>query len=197
MKIFISGVSGVGKTTMAKQISKDYKIPFIEGSSKVLWDKYNIKSHIELIKKTYLEPQFGLDFQNELLDYRRNLIEKNDSFVSDRSPLDNLTYFLLQVSDKLDSNETLQYIEKCSQSYPNKYIQVYLGFNYSMGKEFFENDGFRINNVYYQFMVDAIFRQIIVGNWLDINMHNFLRISTWDFKIKYELIKDKIEEIYG
>ena len=69
MKIFISGVSGVGKTTMAKQISKDYKIPFIEGSSKVLWDKYNIKSHIELIKKTYLEPQFGLDFQNELLDY--------------------------------------------------------------------------------------------------------------------------------
>ena len=62
MKIFISGVSGVGKTTMAKQISKDYKIPFIEGSSKVLWDKYNIKSHIELIKKTYLEPQFGLDF---------------------------------------------------------------------------------------------------------------------------------------
>lgn len=197
MKIFISGVSGVGKTTMAKQISKDYKIPFIEGSSKVLWDKYNIKSHIELIKKTYLEPQFGLDFQNELLDYRRNLIEKNDSFVSDRSPLDNLTYFLLQVSDKLDSNETLQYIEKCSQSYPNKYIQVYLGFNYSMGKEFFENDGFRINNVYYQFMVDAIFRQIIVGNWLDINMHNFLRISTWDFKVKYELIKDKIEEIYG
>lgn len=197
MKIFISGVSGVGKTTMAKQISKDYQIPFIEGSSKVLWDKYNIKSHIELIKKTYLEPQFGLDFQNELLDYRKNLIEKNDSFVSDRSPLDNLTYFLLQVSDKLDSNETLQYIEKCSQSYPDKYIQVYLGFKYSMGKEFFENDGFRINNVYYQFMVDAIFRQIIVGNWLGINMDDFIRISTWDFKVKHELIKDKIQEVYG
>ena len=197
MKIFISGVSGVGKTTMAKQISKDYKIPFIEGSSKVLWDKYNIKSHIELIKKTYLEPQFGLDFQNELLDYRKNLIEKNDSFVSDRSPLDNLTYFLLQISDKLDSNETLKYIEKCNQSYPNKYIQVYLGFNYSMGKEFFENDGFRINNIYYQFMVDAVFRQIITGNWLGINMDDFIRVSTWDFRVKHELIKDKIQEVYG
>ena len=197
MKIFISGVSGVGKTTMAKQISKDYKIPFIEGSSKVLWDKYNIKSHIELIKKTYLEPQFGLDFQNELLDYRKNLIEKNDSFVSDRSPLDNLTYFLLQVSDKLGSNETLKYIEKCNEAYPNKYIQVYLGFNYNMGKEFFENDGFRINNIYYQFMVDAVFRQIITGNWLGINMDDFIRISTWDFRVKYELIKDKIQEVYG
>ena len=51
MKIFLSGPSGIGKTTMAKHIAKLYGIKFVEGSSKVLWGDFGIKSHLDLIQK--------------------------------------------------------------------------------------------------------------------------------------------------
>jgi len=38
MKIFLSGCSGTGKTTLANYISARFNIPFIEGSSKPLWE---------------------------------------------------------------------------------------------------------------------------------------------------------------
>ena len=185
MKIFLSGPSGVGKTTMANEISKQYGIPFIQGSSRVLWDKYKIKSHQHLIELCNNDLRFAVDFQYELLEVRKELIKANDSFVTDRSPLDNLVYFLLNVSDRVDSNETMNYIHECTKSFPEKYIQIFLGLTYGMlHQKGIEDDGFRINNIYYQLMVHNIFKGIIEGNWLDMNMNRFEIIETWDREIR-------------
>lgn len=197
MKIFISGPSGIGKTTMANFLAKEYNIPFIQGSSKVLWDKYGINSHKELIQKTNTDPDFGVNFQLELLEYRSKAIEGHESFVTDRSPMDNLVYFMLQVSDKVDSNVTFKYLQMCRETYPKDYIQVFMGLNYDMCKQGLEDDGFRVTNIYYQLMVNAIFDQVVSGNWLDIDMSSFISFKTWDFQMKEKLIKSKIVYKYG
>ena len=197
MKIFISGPSGIGKTTMAIHLAKEYNIPFIQGSSKVLWEKYDINSHKELIQKTNTDPDFGINFQFELLHYRNTSIEGLDNFVTDRSPMDNLVYFMLQVSDKVDSDITFKYMQMCRESYPKDYLQIFMGLNYDMCKQGLEDDGFRVTNIYYQLMVNAIFDQIISGNWLDIKMEFFQPLKTWDFDKKEMLVKHKIRTIYG
>lgn len=197
MKIFISGPSGIGKTTMATHLAKEYNIPFIQGSSKVLWEKHGINSHKELIQKTNTDPDFGVNFQFELLEYRNKAIEGHESFVTDRSPMDNLVYFMLQVSDKVDSDITFKYMQMCRETYPKDYLQVFMGLNYDMCKKGLEDDGFRVTNIYYQLMVNAIFDQIISGNWLDINFNWFRPLRTWDFNLKEQAIKHKIKEIYG
>jgi GTPase SAR1 family protein len=194
MKILLSGPSGVGKTTMANDISKEWDIPFIQGSSKNLWDKYRIKSHQHLIELCNNDLRFAVDFQYELLEVRKKIMKMNESFVTDRSPLDSMVYFLLNVSDRVDSNETLNYIKECSKSFPDKYIQIFLGLTSGMLiQKGIEDDGFRINNIYYQLMVNNIFKGVIEGNWLDMNMNRFEIIETWDREIRdkktYKLIK--------
>jgi deoxyadenosine/deoxycytidine kinase len=46
--IIISGPSGVGKTTLAKQISKDFKLPLIykDGFKEILFDQLGIKDEL-------------------------------------------------------------------------------------------------------------------------------------------------------
>lgn len=197
MKIFISGPSGIGKTTMAHHLSEKLEIPFIQGSSKVLWEKHNISSHVDLIQKCDADIEFAKGFQEELLIYRNESTKDLDAFVTDRSPLDNLAYFLLQLSHKVDADYTLSYIAECMKSYPEKYLQCYFGFNYSMAHEGIENDGFRITNMYYQLMVDNIFNMLLNNNWLDLKPEMIIRFTTWDFKAKSHFINKHLKKLYA
>ena len=55
-RIFICGPSGTGKTTLGEWISQTYRIPFITTSSKPLWEKHGIKSHLDLLNKGASNP---------------------------------------------------------------------------------------------------------------------------------------------
>ena len=201
-QIFITGTSGIGKTTLAKYISQRYRIPFCEGSSKVLWEKYNIKTHKELIDMAVKDPKLSLQFQIELLEIRRDIIINNKSFVSDRSFVDNFVYFLLQNSTGIPQEETDHYLGLCREysklCKDPKYI--YLSHNLiDKGKFIIENDGKRIDNPYFQNnVVGPIFDEVLKRDLLDLKLHNknfkIIRYFDWETRIHTaeEFITDKL-----
>ena len=196
-KIFLSGVSGIGKTTLCNLISKNTGLPFLEGSSKVLWRDFNISSHKEIIDKSLSDPAFGLEFQYALLDYREKMIKENDSFITDRTPLDNIVYTIIQLGPSISSDETLKYIQRAKEVYKSveeEYQHIHLGLNNDMlGEMLIENDGMRIPNFYYQLMVESVFRTCLDSNWLDIR--NISKIYSWDMDRRENLVLCKISEI--
>ena len=154
LKIAMAGPSGTGKTTLAEWIANEFKLPFITSSTKPLWEKHNIQSHKELITRTMLNPQWGLDFQYEVLEFRQNIINNYESFVTDRSPIDNLVYFLMQNTPYLGEEATEAYISLCAEalSKMDGLIQIPFGDHIPL-----ENDGKRINNRFYQLSTNSQF----------------------------------------
>ncbi len=188
-RIYICGPSGVGKTTLAKYIAEQYKIPFITTSTKPLWEKLGVNNHKELINKCALDPAFGLDFQNKVLEYRLNKLSGLDNWVTDRSPIDNMAYFLMQNSDKCTTEETKNYIRDCNLALAlgNKLINIQYTSDIDL-----EDDGMRITNPYYQEYSSIIFRYILDNKVLDLNStigkKNILDVHTWDWEERMKII---------
>jgi hypothetical protein len=187
----MAGPSGTGKTTLCEYISKEYNIPFVTTSTKPLWDKYGITSHEQLINKTLNDKLWGLNFQYEVLNYRVRLLKGLDQFVTDRSPIDNLVYFLLQNSHLLNESQTKEYINLCAESMMmfNSLITVpYLD------NTLLEDDGKRVNNKYYQMSVNSIFplASFLIEESGKANLEDFniISMSKWDMEWR----KNKIAE---
>ncbi len=154
LKICITGPSGTGKTTLAQYISQTYKIPFISTSTKPLWEKHGINSHEELIKMALENPQKGMDFQLEVLEYRKKLLEGEHEFVSDRSPICNIVYFLMQNSFMVSEQACKEYINLCKQAMSMFNGIIFTPFTKDV---ILENDGARVNNKFYQETTNAVY----------------------------------------
>lgn len=154
LRICMAGPSGTGKSTLSEYISKTYNIPFITTSTKPLWDKHKITSHADLIRKTLVEPAWGVDFQYEVLKYRNEVLDGHEEFVTDRSPLDNLAYFLMQNTSGCTEKETEDYIKSCKQALSRFTGFIALPFTKEIQ---LENDGKRVANKYYQIYSNEIF----------------------------------------
>lgn len=187
-RIFISGISGAGKTTLAQYISHRYRIPFINGSSKVLWEEEGIDSHAEIIKKSVMDPVWGLDFQYKLLKYREEQISKHEQFVTDRSPVDNLVYTLLQLSPYLGNDVMERYKNTCDEllGFGNQliYLDVLETPDFRL-----EDDGMRVGNMHYQAIVNTMFRKVITEKYLtNIGALDLKPINTWRWE-------DRVKEV--
>jgi ABC-type oligopeptide transport system ATPase subunit len=201
-QIFITGTSGIGKTTLAKYISQRYRIPFVEGSSKVLWDKYHIKTHKELMDMAIKDPKLSLQFQIDLLEIRMQNMINNENLVSDRSFVDNFVYFLLQNSTGIPQEETEHYLGLCREyaklCKDPKYI--YLSHNLiDKDKFIIENDGKRIDNPFFQnHIVGPIFDDVLKNDLLDLKLHNknfkIIRYFDWETRVHLteDFVKDKL-----
>lgn len=209
-KIFITGTSGVGKTTLAKYISQRYRIPYVNGSSTVIWEKYGIKNHTELLEMGIKDPVKGLQFQLELLDVRKEALMDLDSFVTDRSVIDNLVYFLFQNSPFLSKNYTEHYLEKCRECFDisngsiikqrpfedMKLIYLSRDFLPFDKMPLIEDDDKRITNEYYQDMMDEIFKHVlnkdILG--LELDRFNFKKVRDYNWESRVNIVEHFIKE---
>ena len=145
MKIAIIGAQGVGKTTLAQQINKDYPKFEILPEAARLAQKRGFK----------LDHTATVETELWLINKQIELEERNDNWVADRCGIDLLAYIQYLFSKEYDlidfANKTL--IPKFS----NYDLIIYL----PSGEFAIEDDGLRTTDIKFQKDIDNQIRDIL------------------------------------
>lgn len=167
MKIACSGSSGSGKTTLVTYIAENTGLTHISGSAgdvkqesdKSLVDDvlgYPGGGHHGVIAFSALNSTYGIMNQKLLQMRRQEIILQNDNFITDRSPADNMTYFINQcgyhpeVSDKMCK----EFFDNCLEAWEALSHVIYVK---AVQPQSVEINGSRIANKYYQQAIDVQF----------------------------------------
>lgn len=143
-KIGITGSHGTGKTTLAKKFSEEFNLPLISEVAR----KYDIpNTNIE----AYCKIQKRLLF---------NQIEKEaeyQSFVSDRTTIDNLAYWITLCSANALESDNRIYISETRQ-----HIITYDKIYYVPIRFEIKDDNFRFVSKSFQQTIDDVIRTILL-----------------------------------
>jgi hypothetical protein len=184
MKIAFTGSSGSGKTTLATWLAEEKDLTFIPGSSgglktdedrKFLKENFGFeggKGHANVIQQSHINPELGYYIQSTVRRRRAELIRNNDDFVTDRSPLDNWVYFILQASTYQSQENCNNFLVKVTEMFKDLDAVIYVPSMFSN----IENNGSRVSNVYFQQAVDAYF---------ELCFRNFQRSLAADYGTKF------------
>ena len=200
-RIMMAGPSGIGKTTLAKWLVDEHPslgYEFVSGSVSDLIPQTKELSHKAMLerdsKTLYME-----DYQ--ILDLRRKLFREYQLFVSDRSYLDSLTYFMYKQADKQPSCELEQFSRLCSMILVQQ-CDLLVVFDFKPGyidQWLTEDNNKRITNNYFQAEISGIMKVALgimgyekIGSYERIpkNLYRFIELTdTVEFGF--------IESIYG
>ena len=109
-RINLTGCSGIGKTTLALAIAKQYGLKFVSGSYSDLVPVTKNMPHSEMIQQD-AKTIFEQDVQ--VLNARRKAFDMYEALVSDRSYIDSAAYMIQKLSHRLPTCEIEDFIEKC------------------------------------------------------------------------------------
>lgn len=142
-KIAIIGSQSTGKSTLGNQLSENMNIRLITELARK-WD-------IEKATQTEL-----IDIQKELLNLQIEEERKHEQFISDRSTIDNLAYWIHNVSPIVDREENGLYVKTALGNVKN-YSHIFL-----LTPEFYPvDDGFRNTNIIYQLQIAEVINTIL------------------------------------
>lgn len=188
MKIALCGPSGSGKTTLTKFITANSELPFISNSAQDLMSEDTIQTfeevygfdreagHKGVIKLGHQDHNFGKDFQLSLINERAKLITGTEKFIIDRSPVDNLAYYLLQAAQYQAESFTETMIDLAKNAVNDLDIVIFVP--YIEGNEV-EDNGSRIPNRYFQSLVNGVFENTI-NKYLKDHIKNYYVLNQWD-----------------
>lgn len=190
-RIMFVGPSGIGKTTSAKYISEVYDIPFLSGSVSDLLPETKTISHKDMLNR---DPKLLVLEDYKIIQLRHKLYKQYDSFVSDRSYIDSMAYFIYKQSTKIPQCEIDQFIkicldlllEDCTHVIFFKYPAIFLK-TWAI-----EDNDKRITNGYYQMLMSSIMEDcldIIKNKFINLNV---LVVDTPDMDSRHELIRQFI-----
>lgn len=160
-KIMFLGPSGSGKTTLAKIISEEFGIPFISGSYSDMIPSTKSESHRDMIEKS-VGTIYSQDHQ--LLSMRSKVFgSQTTSFISDRSYLDNMAYFILKLAKDVKECDTESFRDNVITLLNRDCTDlIFVPFTDKMiGKWNIEDNGKRITNIYFQWQVSQIMYGLI------------------------------------
>lgn len=142
-KIVIIGSQSTGKTSLGKELSKRINIPLITEIAR--------RWNIEKVTQTEL-----IHIQKELLRLQIQEENHNGQFISDRSTIDNLAYWLHNVSPIVDREDNKLYVSKALDNV-KKYSHIFL-----LTPEFYPiDDDFRNTNIIYQLQIAEVINTIL------------------------------------
>jgi adenylate kinase family enzyme len=187
-KIYITGASGTGKTTLAKWVEEEFDLPFISTSAKNLWPKYGFKNHSDAIIKSITDLDVGQDYQHNLLEERMALLKDKSHFVTDRSPIDNYAYVLLQGGFQYCPDDLEYYAIRSSAGLNLGDLVIFVRYSDDI---ILQNDGARIVLPDYQRVVDSTMSMIIRKNL--ISKHSLqditvLELKAWDWEKRKHIV---------
>lgn len=200
LKIALCGPSGSGKSTLARKISELTDIPYKENSAGLLlppadqeylvnqygWSK---AGHAEVIKLSHKNAGFAWEFQYRLLQARSKFMAETPTFIIDRSPVDNLTYFLLQTAIMVDNDKIQHFINSSLQAMRDVSHLIFIP---TMLIGSVENNGSRIASYEYQRLVTACFQHVI-KTYFKNYINRLLVLDTYDFDERVNLVKDFLD----
>lgn len=202
-KIACVGPSGSGKTTMASYLEEKLHMKFIRNSAGIIIPKakqtefkekygWTKSGHQDVIRLGHINPMFGLEYQKAILEARAEIIRTTPSFILDRSPIDNVTYFLLQAS-------MYQPIQQCEEfiNYARSTAQelTHLFAFHTMDYEVEDNQS-RVSNVYFQRAIDAVFDDTL-KRYFERPLKMTTRIThlkTWDLVEKKTIVLNVFDD---
>ncbi len=143
MKIAISGASGTGKTTLARMISEHYQIPLNPVGSRTVAKEMGFDNPYDVDKAG-----LRVEFQSKLFEAKRKWEQEHDSFVTDRSYMDNATYCALHMAEHLTEKILLEHM---------KAMEIY-DFVFKLRLDAFQSldDGVRQTNKLYHQLYEMI-----------------------------------------
>lgn len=199
MKIAFTGSSGSGKTTLVTFVAATLGLTHISGSAgdvkqegdKMLIDEmfqYPGGGHVGVIRYSALNPEYGWMNQKLLQMRRAEIIYKNDNFVTDRSPIDNLTYAINQTAYHPHVTDAMvrEFAKDCLTAWQELTHVIYVKAVQPNEVEF---NGSRVANSWYQKAIDAQF-----AYWLEWFKQNELSgpdvliIDWWDLEKRKEAV---------
>lgn len=199
-KICCTGTSGSGKTTLSKIIQEMIpELKFIPGSADlILNDKdrnflkaqynYEPQGHRNVIMTSMIKPDFGYQFQFRLLRNRALKLINESNFITDRSPVDNVTYLLDQVSLHLETNTIDHFIDHAVEVYQELTHLIYI--RPVQPHREVEYNGSRVNNWWYQQKVDAIFNDVLQNIFMKRAPEvPVLILDYWDLEQRTEAVR--------
>ncbi len=140
-------------------------------------------------------PELGIRFQWDVLNYRKEVLGGVENFVTDRSPLDNMVYFLSQNASHATQEETLRYIEACVRMYFQSTHWIHIRLTPDIK---FEDDGMRVNNLHYQIAIEAIFQNCLsvymAPHFIQLKKR-LLNIDIWDMGMRQKLVSNYVSGI--
>lgn len=202
LKIAFTGASGSGKTTLVKFVEKEFNLTHLNGSAGTIGaelmeevkakHKYYADGHLSVIQRSLVDPSFARDFQNAVLDMRTKAITTTNDFVTDRSPLDNLTYFSLQAAPVLTEQECRGFEYKCLVAMSELTHLIYIKPCQPDG--LVENNYSRIPVKLYQDAVDSVFGSFLTRMFhamdeFSLRKPKLLIINFWDLDNRKQLLK--------
>lgn len=99
MRIAIAGASGTGKTTLATAIAARYSLPINPVGARSVAADMGFANPYDVDKAGK-----RVEFQRRLFEEKRFWERSTESFVTDRTYLDNLTYCALHMAEHLPDN---------------------------------------------------------------------------------------------
>lgn len=164
LRVNFTGVSGVGKTTLAKWVSEEFGIPFVSGSYSDLIPATKDMPHQDMINQ---DPQKVYMQDTQVLNLRNKKFQEYPAFVSDRSYLDSAAYMINKLSHRIKECDTETFLELCQAlSVVQITHLIFIPFTeeYLKGWEMEDNHK-RILNRYYQWEVSTLMYRILYEFW--------------------------------
>jgi adenylate kinase family enzyme len=199
MKICVSGVHGIGKTTLCDWIGKTYDLPVIGERARNLLDSTYPFSTIDKSLAGFM------DFQNHVLEgqlYDFQVVK--EKFVADRSPVDSLAYVIERLgADRYAFSYYLtRYAQRTHAAMVGADLDIvfFLDFNIEW-QEFWKDDEDPQRNLspnYMQSLTDIMriqYKRLYEDDSKLIKKLPVFRIiNTSDYRERQEIVKETIDE---